>query len=971
MLARQRLFRIALLFIVALVGILPGTRSPIAAAAPDTVSGGAFGPQLFLLSPTPEKVGQLAGLPGDIHAALYTDGPERYLASGPATLPVAAAAIGISAEMLDADTAGKVYYFVDVQALEAQAQAARFGTILYWDAWQLVLAVPLENEAGLLVTLPLAGISLALIPATALPLDEPPGMVAAAAPLSPAKDSAIEAMLNQVTPATLSRFIGELSGDSPAMVDGTYVTLATRYTFAAGIRNAEKYLAQRYMELGLPVTYANWTYGSYSGRNVVAELRGTVYPERIWLVGGHFDSISETPYSHAPGADDNATGTASALTLAGILKQHRFRDTIRFIHFSGEEQGHWGSIVYARSLNTAGAQGQGYVNLDMIGWDGDNDRTLEIHSGTRANSIDLAGRFTSANQRYNQGLRVELKQSSASRFSDHASFWDYGYASFLAIENFFDDAIPRDRNPWYHTTGDRLSRVNLDYVARTARTTLALLAEAAGLQSGSAPTATWTATATPTRMWTSTPSACPELVTNGGFESATGWTFAATATQARYSTAYAHTGARSVRLGVVPPAAAAGLGEEMIVTVGATATNLLGESAPLGASYSTAYQTITVPAGAPAATLTFWVRPGAEAVAGNGDYQRVLLLKPGSYSYLATVTKMLANATAWQQVSFDLTPYRGQQVVLYFEVLNDNTSAAPRTWLYVDDVSARPCAPALTPTATFTPAPATATPSPTAALAPPTVTPTPTATIVAPSPTATRTPDLPTVTPTSTASPTATPISSQQCTERVINGDFENTTGWIFARTANPGGYTTTITHSGARAGRLGVVMGGGLAALEAGELAPDATTISNLLGEAAPADASYSTAYQTITLPADADTLTLRFWYWPGTQATAGNGDFQRVLLLRPGTYAVVKTLTKMLANSSGWHEAWFDLAPYRGQSLVLYFEVYNDNINAGPRTWLYVDDVAVTTCVRLTGAGEPEVTRPVYLPLVIVAAP
>ena len=45
----------------------------------------------------------------------------------------------------------------------------------------------------------------------------------------------------------------------------------------------------------------------------------------------------------------------------------------------------------------------------------------------------------------------------------------------MAIESFFDDAIPRDRNPWYHQTGDRLARVNLGYVVRTTRTALAVL----------------------------------------------------------------------------------------------------------------------------------------------------------------------------------------------------------------------------------------------------------------------------------------------------------------------------------------------------------------------------------------------------------------------------------------------------------------------------------------------------------------
>ncbi len=102
----------------------------------------------------------------------------------------------------------------------------------------------------------------------------------------------------------------------------------------------------------------------------MAEIRGTVHPERIWLVGGHFDDTSETPYSRAPGADDNASGTAATLVLAGILREHRFADTVRFVHFSGEEQGQWGSRAYARSLSSAGSAGDGVhrPGHDRLGW---------------------------------------------------------------------------------------------------------------------------------------------------------------------------------------------------------------------------------------------------------------------------------------------------------------------------------------------------------------------------------------------------------------------------------------------------------------------------------------------------------------------------------------------------------------------------------------------------------------------------
>ena len=784
------------------------------------------------------------------------------------------AAGDIPAKLLDADTAGKVYYFIDAGAEGAQDAASSMGTILYADSRQLLLAVPAKNEAMLLETLPAQGIGLEMLRPDAIILDQtqPPDPAGArtGARIADSADPNVAALLPQVSPQAISDRIADLSGERPADVGVGTATLATRYTFSLSIRNAEVYLYQRYVELGLPVSYAGWSYGSYTGRNVIAEIRGTVHPERIWLIGGHFDDTSEAPYSRAPGADDNASGTAATLAIASILRQHRFADTIRFVHFSAEEQGHWGSQVYARSLSSAGAQVMGYLDLDMIGWDGNGDRTMEIHSGTRANSVDLATRFTGANQRYGQGLRVEVKDSSASRFSDHSSFWDFGYPAFMAIENFFDDAIPRDRNPWYHQTGDLLSRVDLDYVTRTARTALAMLAEGAGLDPTPAPTVTATPTATstsaipqtPTPTATPVPASCTELVPNGGFEANATWTFAATGNPGGYTNAQAYAGLRSARLGVVPSVLSGAAAQDTILNrePASPERNLLGELAPLGASYSTAYQTIAVPASARTVTFSFWHRPGTQAT--TADFQRVLLLKPGSYGLIATVMKTLASASAWQPVTFDLTPYRGQSLVLYFEVYNDDINAGPRTWMFVDNVSAQACSGAAsTPTSTQA---ATATSTSTHTPIPPNIyTPTPTVTA---SPTATATATTAPLTATPTATATAPPIppntytptptaTTAACSDRVANGGFEANAAWTFAATGNPGGYTTSQAHAGSRSARLGVAPAG----FAAGESAigpgtrPGTAPERNLLGELAPMGASYSTAYQTIAIPNDA----------------------------------------------------------------------------------------------------------------------
>ena len=177
---------------------------------------------------------------------------------------------------------------------------------------------------------------------------------------------------------------------------------------------------------------------------------------------------------------------------------------------------------------------------------------------------------------------------------------------------------------------------------------------------------------------------CAEGIRNGGFEENTAWTFPITASTAGYSTAQKHSGQRSARFGLLPGtvlASPAGLG--------APERNLAGEYAPLGASYSSGYQTVRIPADVASATLSFWYRSGS--VDPANDFQRVMLLRPGSYSLLKVLMRVAENNQVWRQMTFDLNVYRGQDVVVYFEVYNNSTGAEGRSWMYLDDVSLALC----------------------------------------------------------------------------------------------------------------------------------------------------------------------------------------------------------------------------------------------------------------------------------------
>lgn len=86
--------------------------------------------------------------------------------------------------------------------------------------------------------------------------------------------------------------------------------------------------------------------GPVDSANVVGEIRGTEHPEQVIVVGGHLDS-----WDLADGATDDGCGVATTLGAAKAIKLSGFKPkrTIRFVLFTGEEQGLLGSLAYTKT----------------------------------------------------------------------------------------------------------------------------------------------------------------------------------------------------------------------------------------------------------------------------------------------------------------------------------------------------------------------------------------------------------------------------------------------------------------------------------------------------------------------------------------------------------------------------------------------------------------------------------------------
>ncbi len=104
--------------------------------------------------------------------------------------------------------------------------------------------------------------------------------------------------------------------------------------------------------------------------NVVATLKGTKNPDRIYVVSGHYDSMCGNPSDgecDAPGANDDASGTSAVIEMARVMSKQKFDATIIFMAVAGEEQGLLGSTYFAEQAVKNKMDIEAMFTNDIIG----------------------------------------------------------------------------------------------------------------------------------------------------------------------------------------------------------------------------------------------------------------------------------------------------------------------------------------------------------------------------------------------------------------------------------------------------------------------------------------------------------------------------------------------------------------------------------------------------------------------------
>ena len=224
----------------------------------------------------------------------------------------------------------------------------------------------------------------------------------------------------------------------------------TRFSEHDSCLAAANYIAGKFNAYGCDsVFFQNHT--ANHAPNVIGVKYGMIYPDSIYtLVCGHFDSYSNAAPPIAPGADDNASGTTCVIEAARVMKDYDFEYSVRYIAFSGEEYGLYGSQYYAALARANGDSIIGVFNADMIGYVDALPESLEVVAkNSNPPCGPLADFFIAAADTYT-ALLTRKRMTDYYPWSDHQSFWENGYIALHTIE---DSPL---NNPHYHTTHDTI-----------------------------------------------------------------------------------------------------------------------------------------------------------------------------------------------------------------------------------------------------------------------------------------------------------------------------------------------------------------------------------------------------------------------------------------------------------------------------------------------------------------------------------
>jgi Zn-dependent M28 family amino/carboxypeptidase len=243
------------------------------------------------------------------------------------------------------------------------------------------------------------------------------------------------------------------------------------------LEQAAQYIKREFVKVGLDVEEDSFQWEGRSYKNIVAEKKGRASPDRVLILGAHYDTVPGSP-----GADDNASGIAVLLEIARGIQSVSLGGTVRLIAFALEEYSYIGSAHYVENLKKGKEEILGMISLEMVGFTGPRqdyppylDPKYYPNVGDfiaiigNERSQKLLERVCQSFKTHTSQLPLESllvpgegKGMEEVRLSDHSVFWDQGVPALLATDTSFL------RNPNYHLPSDRIETLNFEFMQKVA-----------------------------------------------------------------------------------------------------------------------------------------------------------------------------------------------------------------------------------------------------------------------------------------------------------------------------------------------------------------------------------------------------------------------------------------------------------------------------------------------------------------------
>lgn len=273
--------------------------------------------------------------------------------------------------------------------------------------------------------------------------------------------------------------------------NASLVGFGLKGTGRAASTNALNYIVQKYKDFGYAdsqITYDNFTYNSTTVKNVIITKTGTVHPDEYVIICGHYDSFyGTTSTNRSVGANDNASGVAAIMEVARILKDVPTEYSIKFIHFTGEEQGLLGSKNYVTNVvntTTPKMKIKLVFNLDQIGGRSDRTNNSVVCEEDRINDTGTNPKYgvNTTNNTASIAATAEL-QTYIGYYSSLTGFIDNIYGSdYMPFEKNGETVIglyerPTNNgtvvsNPYYHNNTDTIANLSYPYIYQVTKATV-------------------------------------------------------------------------------------------------------------------------------------------------------------------------------------------------------------------------------------------------------------------------------------------------------------------------------------------------------------------------------------------------------------------------------------------------------------------------------------------------------------------